>query len=203
MKQTTVREAKSSRIDTNAEARATAAALEKDLREGHVTVVSGPFASVPKASFVKSDAGKLRMDLLPPKALEAIADVLTLGAVKYAPNNWIKAPEWSRYYAALQRHLVAWHGGQSIDPETGKSHLAHAACSLVFLMELERLGGPARSVVEATTEADLLDAVRIADEAGDPVLIIAGGSNLVVTDAGAKAAVLAEAGELLARRYYS
>jgi UDP-N-acetylmuramate dehydrogenase len=47
-----------------------------------------------------------------------------------------------------------------------------------------RLGGPARSVVEATTEADLLDAVRVADEAGDPVLIVGGGSNLVVADAG-------------------
>jgi UDP-N-acetylmuramate dehydrogenase len=47
-----------------------------------------------------------------------------------------------------------------------------------------RLGGPARSVLEVTTESDLLDAVRIADEAGDPVLIIAGGSNLVVDDAG-------------------
>jgi UDP-N-acetylmuramate dehydrogenase len=47
-----------------------------------------------------------------------------------------------------------------------------------------RLGGPARSVVEATTEADFLDAVRVADEAGDPVLILGGGSNLVVSDAG-------------------
>lgn len=47
-----------------------------------------------------------------------------------------------------------------------------------------RLGGPARSVVEATTEADLLDAVRVADEAGDPTLIVGGGSNMVVSDAG-------------------
>jgi UDP-N-acetylmuramate dehydrogenase len=47
-----------------------------------------------------------------------------------------------------------------------------------------RLGGPARSVVEATTEADFLDVVRVADEAGDPVLIVGGGSNLVVSDAG-------------------
>ena len=35
-----------------------------------------------------------------------------------------------------------------------------------------RLGGPARSVLEVTTEADLVDAVRVADEAGDPVLIV-------------------------------
>jgi len=47
-----------------------------------------------------------------------------------------------------------------------------------------RLGGPARTVVEATTEADFVDAVRVADEAGDPVLIVAGGSNLVVSDTG-------------------
>ncbi|TXL58015.1 UDP-N-acetylmuramate dehydrogenase [Aeromicrobium terrae] len=47
-----------------------------------------------------------------------------------------------------------------------------------------RLGGPARQVVEATTEADLIDAVRVVDEAGDPLLLVAGGSNLVVADAG-------------------
>jgi UDP-N-acetylmuramate dehydrogenase len=47
-----------------------------------------------------------------------------------------------------------------------------------------RLGGPARSVLEVTSEADLIDAVRVGDEAGDPVLIVGGGSNLVVSDAG-------------------
>ena len=47
-----------------------------------------------------------------------------------------------------------------------------------------RLGGPARSVLEVTTESDFVDAVRVADEAGDPVLILGGGSNLVVSDAG-------------------
>ena len=47
-----------------------------------------------------------------------------------------------------------------------------------------RLGGPARAVVEATTEAQLIDAVRSADEAGQPVLVVGGGSNLVVADSG-------------------
>jgi len=47
-----------------------------------------------------------------------------------------------------------------------------------------RLGGPARSVIDAPTEAQLIDAVRIADEAADPVLLVAGGSNLVVADEG-------------------
>jgi len=47
-----------------------------------------------------------------------------------------------------------------------------------------RLGGPARDFVTATTEAEVVDAVRRADEAGDPVLVLGGGSNLVVADEG-------------------
>jgi UDP-N-acetylmuramate dehydrogenase len=47
-----------------------------------------------------------------------------------------------------------------------------------------RLGGPARRLVEAGTEADLVAAVRGADAAGDPVLVLAGGSNVVIADAG-------------------
>lgn len=47
-----------------------------------------------------------------------------------------------------------------------------------------RLGGPAARVVEATTEDELVEAVRSADDAGEPVLLVAGGSNLVVGDAG-------------------
>ncbi|MGA8247667.1 MAG: UDP-N-acetylmuramate dehydrogenase, partial [Nocardioides sp.] len=47
-----------------------------------------------------------------------------------------------------------------------------------------RLGGPARAWVRASTEAELVDAVRRADEEGEPVLVLGGGSNVVVADAG-------------------
>jgi UDP-N-acetylmuramate dehydrogenase len=47
-----------------------------------------------------------------------------------------------------------------------------------------RLGGPASRFVEAATEEDLLAAVRAADSAGEPLLVLGGGSNLVVGDAG-------------------
>ncbi|QSR29594.1 UDP-N-acetylenolpyruvoylglucosamine reductase [Nocardioides sp. S5] len=47
-----------------------------------------------------------------------------------------------------------------------------------------RLGGPGRSWVRATTEAELVSAVADADAAGTPVLVLAGGSNLVVGDDG-------------------
>ena len=53
-----------------------------------------------------------------------------------------------------------------------------------------RLGGPARAVIDATTESHLVDAVRIADEAGDAVLVVGGGSNLVVADEGVDGTVI-------------
>jgi UDP-N-acetylmuramate dehydrogenase len=47
-----------------------------------------------------------------------------------------------------------------------------------------RLGGPARRVVEARSEAEAIEAVRAADEAGEPLLLLAGGSNVVIADDG-------------------
>ena len=47
-----------------------------------------------------------------------------------------------------------------------------------------RVGGPARSWVEPESEAELIEAVRTADEASEPLLILGGGSNLLVADEG-------------------
>ena len=47
-----------------------------------------------------------------------------------------------------------------------------------------RLGGPARRVAVAGTTDQLVELVRAADAAGEPVLIVGGGSNLVVADDG-------------------
>ena len=47
-----------------------------------------------------------------------------------------------------------------------------------------RLGGPARRWVTARTEDDLVAAVTAADDADEPVLVLGGGSNLVVADEG-------------------
>jgi UDP-N-acetylmuramate dehydrogenase len=47
-----------------------------------------------------------------------------------------------------------------------------------------RVGGPAREFHTVTTEAELVDAVRAADAAGVPTLLLGGGSNLLVADEG-------------------
>jgi UDP-N-acetylmuramate dehydrogenase len=46
------------------------------------------------------------------------------------------------------------------------------------------VGGPARNYIRAATEAGIIEAVSAADEAGEPLLILGGGSNLVIADSG-------------------
>src|SRR4051812_29831566 len=57
---------------------------------------------------------------------------------------------------------------------------AAADVSLADLTTL-RLGGPARSLVEATTEDEIVEAVR---DAEPPVLVLAGGADGVIADSG-------------------
>ena len=47
-----------------------------------------------------------------------------------------------------------------------------------------RVGGPARRLVVAETDDEVVAEVRAADEAGTPLLVVGGGSNLLVGDAG-------------------
>jgi hypothetical protein len=84
----------------------------------------------------KFDGGKPQYGLLPPLALKATAEILTFGAEKYEPDNWKYVPDSKRrYFDALQRHVWAWKEGEINDPESGKHHLAHAMCCLMFLYE--------------------------------------------------------------------
>lgn len=90
----------------------------------------------------KHDTGKPRMELLCPIALERTAWVLTDGAKKYADHNWRKGFAWSRLLGAALRHLLAYMRGEDRDPESGRSHLDHLACCVMFLQthEAGRLG---------------------------------------------------------------
>ena len=47
-----------------------------------------------------------------------------------------------------------------------------------------RVGGPAKRVLEVDTEAELIEVVRSCDERDEPVLLLGGGSNVVVADDG-------------------
>lgn len=47
-----------------------------------------------------------------------------------------------------------------------------------------RVGGPVGRYVETRTEGELVDAVRAADDADEPLLVLGGGSNVLASDAG-------------------
>jgi UDP-N-acetylmuramate dehydrogenase len=61
-----------------------------------------------------------------------------------------------------------------------------------------RLGGPARRLVTAESDAEIVETVRRADRDGEPLLVIGGGSNLVISDKGFDGTAL-----LIANRGYS
>lgn len=99
-----------------------------------------PFVSVEDAPTAgsKYDTGKPLMGAVPPNAMLAVARVLTFGAEKYGRDNWrqVESAE-TRYLDAALRHLNAYQRGEVADPESGESHLAHALCSLMFMLELQ------------------------------------------------------------------
>ena len=89
----------------------------------------------------KHDAGKLMYSLIPPVATKALAEVLTFGAQKYAPNSWQGVEDGERRYLdALMRHLEAYRSGEVIDDDSGLSHLKHAITNLAFLLHFEEQG---------------------------------------------------------------
>ena len=96
-------------------------------------ILIGPSSPTPVIGF-KFDTGKLQYSLIPPETTQALAEVLTFGASKYAPNNWqIVENAKQRYLDALYRHLTAFRLGEELDPESGLHHLSHALTNVAFL----------------------------------------------------------------------
>lgn len=76
--------------------------------------------------------------LIPRRAHNEVARVLSFGAKKYSPDNWRFVPGWRwRYFAASLRHLIAWKLGHKYDRESKLYHLACAICSMYFLLQLD------------------------------------------------------------------
>lgn len=88
----------------------------------------------------KHDEGKSRLDLVPFDALLMVGHVLAFGANKYEHRGWEKGLDRGRIFAAAQRHLAQWATGQNNDPESGLSHVAHAACCCLMLLASELRG---------------------------------------------------------------
>jgi hypothetical protein len=89
----------------------------------------------------QSDTGALRynkdklpMHLVPPDAIEAMAEVLAYGANKYTERNWELEAPVSVPYASLMRHLQSWWSGENNDSESNLSHLYHVIMNAAMLI---------------------------------------------------------------------
>ena len=78
-----------------------------------------------------------RFDLIPPGPMWELARVYGRGAAKYEDRNWERGYNWGLSYGAMQRHLVAFWGGEYNDEETGLPHLAHAMWHCCTLMQFQ------------------------------------------------------------------
>ena len=65
--------------------------------------------------------------------LTEIAQVMQFGTIKYARENWALGGSVIKLLTACERHLLTW-SYDSLDKESGQSHLAHALCNISFLL---------------------------------------------------------------------
>jgi hypothetical protein len=74
------------------------------------------------------------MSCVPAEVLLELGLAMQEGARKYGKFNYrVAGVRASVYYDAAMRHLMAWHEGEDIDPDSGVSHLTKAmACICVI-----------------------------------------------------------------------
>ncbi len=82
------------------------------------------------------DDGKPPLANLPSAGIREVAMVQAYGHKKYKDfNNYRKGMEASRQASCAMRHIMDFMDGQDVDSESGRSHLAHAACRLLFMLQ--------------------------------------------------------------------
>lgn len=87
------------------------------------------------------DDGKPPLADLPWLGLAEVAKVQAYGAKKYGDtDNYRKGLEVKRQASCALRHIAAFLNREDNDPESGKSHIAHACCRLLFLLQNQAEG---------------------------------------------------------------
>lgn len=90
----------------------------------------------PLRSLLVKSEGKPDLSLVPPSFREYAAKAFGYGIQKHGRWSWRdRGYQWTDLYAALERHLDAFVRKEDTDPESGLSHLTHAAANLAMLIE--------------------------------------------------------------------
>lgn len=77
---------------------------------------------------------------LDPQAILEVAKVAGFGAEKYERYNFLRGYDWSLAFDAMQRHALAYWGGEDNDPESGLSHMAHVGWHALALIAFAQRG---------------------------------------------------------------
>lgn len=106
---------------------------------------------------IKADAGKPRLSLVPMQIMRDIAVAREYGLNKYGSADSWKEVDRERYVDAMLRHAVAYaENSEGVDEESGLLHLAHLACNVAFLCEMDKSIKDARDFI-LNDEADVIE----------------------------------------------
>lgn len=108
-----------------------------------------------KLDFGKPMAGRL-LGLFP-RALWAISEVGTFGAIKYTEGGWQYVPDGEkRYQDAGMRHYLKRQMGESHDTDSGHLHIAHQAWNTLAELELclRRMEEEQNAIVDSKTDEE-------------------------------------------------
>jgi hypothetical protein len=86
---------------------------------------------------LRYNSGKPQTNEIDPNFILGMGAVLEKSRVKYSRGNWEKGNSYSVPYDSMMRHILAWQSGETIDKESGQSHLHHAALNLMMLAYYE------------------------------------------------------------------
>lgn len=85
----------------------------------------------------KETTGKLKLSLVPPEILTAVASIREYGCKKYNnPENWKEVPSQEFWDAAIRHTKAAWEDWTATDEESGMPHIWHIACNISFLCQM-------------------------------------------------------------------
>lgn len=87
---------------------------------------------------LRYNEGKRKWSLVDFDALSGMVEVLEFGACKYAPYNWKKGLPTTEICESMLRHIFAYLNGETVDPESGISHVGHIQCNAMFLGNMSK-----------------------------------------------------------------
>lgn len=95
---------------------------------------------------LRFNKGKRDFTLIPPDALAYLADLFTLGAMKYAPRNWERGMKYTDVMKSLDRHWNAFKSGEDrdmgtpADPGSTLYHMVHVVWNAMALLTYQLRG---------------------------------------------------------------